>query len=98
MMPDDNPPVPEILQAEWSTDQVLKLFDDLRDGAGIQHVQLKSRSTNAAVALDVARHAYKTGIAVAIQIRYSFENEMWCDTIMPGDPTTRIIRNRISCG
>ena len=89
-----NEPLPEILQAEWSADQVMQLFDDLRDGSTVQHVQLKSTRTNATVTLAEARTSFAAKEAKAIQVRYLFENEMWCDTIMPGDPTTKIIRNR----
>jgi hypothetical protein len=27
--------------------------------------------------------------------RQLFEGEVWCGTIMPGNPTTKIIRNRL---
>ncbi|KAA1258442.1 hypothetical protein LF1_09620 [Rubripirellula obstinata] len=90
-----NDELPEILQAEWASDQVLQLFADLRDGADVKHVQLKSTRTDATVTLAEARDAFAAKEAIAIQIRYLFENEMWCDTIMPGDPTTKIIRNRL---
>ncbi|KAA5539758.1 hypothetical protein FYK55_23460 [Roseiconus nitratireducens] len=95
---DLNKSLPEILQAEWSKDQVLQLFDDLRDGAIVEHVQLRSSNTDGAVKLAGAKRAFFAGEAHAIQIRYVFENETWCDTIMPGDPTTKIIRNRIPTG
>lgn len=88
-------PLPEILQAEWAKDQVLQLFEDLSVGADVQHVQLKSDSTDATVGLAAAQTAFASGTAQAIQVRYSFEGEMWCDTIMPGTPTTKIIRNRL---
>ncbi len=92
---DDNTPLPEILTAEWAADQVLQLFDDLRDGAEVVHVQLRTHDTDAAVRLSDARAAFAQGAAQAIQVRYRFENEMWCDTIRPGNPTTQIIRNRV---
>ena len=90
--------LPEILRAEWSSDQVLQLFDDLRDGANVRHVQLRSETTDATVKLSEARDAFASGAAQAIQVRYVFEGENWCDTIMPGDPTTVIIRNRLTTG
>ncbi len=89
-------PLPEILHAEWAKDQVLQLFDDLRDGADVQQVQLKSTNADVAVTLAQAKHAFLSGEAQAIQVRYLFENELWCDTIMPGNPTTIIIRNRFA--
>jgi len=91
----DTPALPEILQAEWAKDQVLQLFDDLRDGAVVEHVQLKSTRSDGAATLAEAKQAFAAGQAKAIQVRYVFEHEMWCDTIMPADPTTKIIRNRL---
>ncbi|TWU48661.1 hypothetical protein Poly51_45620 [Rubripirellula tenax] len=90
-----NEPLPEILQAEWSSDQVMQLFADLSAGAVVQHVQLKSSRSDGTVTLQNAVSAFAAREAQAIQIRYDFEGESWCDTIMPGDPTTKIIRNRI---
>lgn len=89
-------PLPEVLLAEWAKDQVLQLFADLGAGADVQHVQLKSATTDAAVSLATAEAAFAADEAHAIQVRYVFEGEMWCDTIMPGNPTTQIIRNRVS--
>lgn len=92
---ENNEPLPEILEAEWAKDQVMQLFADLSAGADVQHVQLKSTKTNGTVTLDEAVNAFAADQAQAIQVRYVFEGEMWCDTIMPGDPTTKIIRNRL---
>ncbi len=88
-------PLPEILQAEWAKDQVLQLFADLSAGSDVQHVQMKSSTTDATVSLATAEAAFAADEAHAIQVRYLFEEEMWCDTIMPGNPTTKIIRNRL---
>ncbi|EMI53967.1 hypothetical protein [Rhodopirellula sallentina] len=90
-----NDDLPEILQAEWAKDQVMQLFADLSEGADVQHVQLKSSKTDATVSLADAARSFAENDAQAIQVRYLFEGEMWCDTIMPGDPTTKIIRNRL---
>ncbi len=95
---ENNAPLPEILQAEWDKDQVMQLFADLAAGAVIEHVQMRSIQTDATVTLAEAAAAFDAGEAQAIQVRYVFENEMWCDTIMPGDPTTKIIRNRLPAG
>ncbi|WDQ17109.1 hypothetical protein [Rhodopirellula sp. P2] len=95
---ENNEPLPEILEAEWAKDQVLQLFADLSEGADVQHVQMKSTATDATVSLAEAASAFAADEAQAIQVRYVFENEMWCDTIMPGDPTTKIIRNRLPTG
>ena len=87
--------VPELLQAEWARDQVMALFADLAAGADVQHVQLRTDSDDRTVTLSEAESAFLSGQAHAIQVRYRFENELWSDTIMPGDPTTEIIRNRL---
>ena len=88
-------PLPEVLQAEWSSDQLMQLFADLSAGAEVQHVQLRTETIDATVPLSTARDAFADGSARAIQVRYRFEDEVWCDTIMPGDPTTKIIRTRL---
>lgn len=92
---ENNEPLPEILEAEWAKDQVLQLFADLAAGANVQHVQMKSLQSDATVSLANAQAAYANDEAIAIQVRYMFDGEMWCDTIMPGNPTTKIIRNRL---
>lgn len=91
----DESKLPEILQAEWARDQVLQLFADLAAGADVQHVQLRTAGQDSTASLAAAEAAFATGTARAIQVRYHFEGEAWCDTIMPGDPTTKIIRNRV---
>jgi hypothetical protein len=93
---ENNVPLPEILQAEWAKDQVLQLFADLAAGTQVQHVQLKSAETYATVPLSTAEAAFAADEAYAIQVRYVFEGEIWCDTIMPGNPTSKIIRNRVA--
>lgn len=93
-----NVPLPEILQADWAKDQVLQLFADLAAGAHVQHAQLKSAATDATVPLATAEAAFAADEAHATQVRYVFQGELWCETIMPGNPTTRIIRNRVPNG
>lgn len=87
---------PEILEAEWDHDQVDALFDDLEKGAEIQHVQVRSKPKDGpgdrAVTLRAAQELLRSGDAKAIQIRYSFNEQSWCDTLMVGPSTIRIIR------
>jgi len=94
----EDEPLPEILEAEWAHDQVMALFADLAAGADVQHVQLRTPEGDGSASLADAEAAFATGRARAIQVRYVFESEKWCDTIMPGDPTTKIIRNRVPGG
>ncbi|MCO8124581.1 hypothetical protein NHH03_22775 [Stieleria sp. TO1_6] len=95
---ENNEPLPEILETEWAKDQVLQLFADLAAGADVRHVQMKSKASDATVPLATAEAAFAADEAQAIQVRYLFEGQMWCDTIMPGNPTTKIIRNRLPNG
>ena len=88
-------PLPEILEAEWAKDQVAQLFADLAAGAVVEHVQLKTIDSDGEVTLPTAQAAFDRGQAIAIQVRYVFENERWCDTLLTTDPTTKIIRTRL---
>ncbi len=94
-MMDEDLQLPEILQAEWAKDQVIALFADLNAGAQVSHVQLRTDSSDATVSLADAEASFATDQARAIQVRYRFEDETWSDTIIPGDPTTKIIRTRL---
>jgi hypothetical protein len=89
------PELPELLEAEWARDQVLQLFIDLAAGAEVLHVQLRTSSSDQRASLAEAELAFAQGTARAVQVRYRFEGELWSDTILPGDPTTKIIRSRL---
>ncbi len=91
----DTNPIPELLQAEWGLEQVLQLFADLSAGAEVEHVQLRTLSGDGVSTLDDACRQFRAGTALAIQVRYRFEGEYWIDTIVPGIPTTKIIRNHL---
>ncbi len=88
-------PLPELLQAEWGRDQVMALFQDLRDGAEVKHVQVRTSSSDRAASLAEALQLFISGEATAIQVRYNYDDQYWIDTILPGDPTIKILRNRL---
>lgn len=87
--------LPELLEAHWPREQVLALFDDLAAGASIQHVQLRTKSSDSTADLATAREAFSANQALAVQVRYHFDGEDWSDTIMAGTETCKIIRNRL---
>lgn len=91
----EDEPIPEVLLAEWSTDQILDLFSDLQEGAEVLFVQLRTSSSDQPATLQDAKRSFVNGMALAIQVRYRFEGELWSDTILAGDPTSRIIRSRL---
>lgn len=46
------------------------------------------------VTLEQARRSFLSGEALAIQIKYHFDGEVWCDTLLPAPVATKIIRTR----
>ncbi len=95
---DPNEP-PEILEAHWDREQVVQLFHDLSEGANVQHVQVRtvsdSRSQDQAVTLLEAKELLEKDEARAIQIRYDFDGQNWCDTLMVKPDEVHIIRTRV---
>ena len=91
---------PTILEAEWDLEQVDALFDDLQQGAEIQHVQVRcisdGRPVDRSVTLRESQELIHRGTAKAIQIRYRFDEQSWCDTLMVRPSTVRIIRTSIA--
>ena len=90
---------PEILEAHWELEQVDNLFEDLQQGADVQHVQVRTASDEGTkdrtVTLDRAHELLRNGEAKAIQVRYEFDEKVWCDTLMVGAADVRIIRTRL---
>ncbi len=90
---------PDVLQAEWDLEQIDALFSDLKAGAEVQHVQVRTatpqQASDHATTLDDAHTLLKAGQAKAIQIRYVFEGGTWCDTLMVEENLVRIIRTAV---
>jgi hypothetical protein len=97
-MSSEQSPLPDLFTAEWDDGQVAELFDDLSRGADVRQVQIraaaKSQQPGGAATLDEARQRFINRTAVAIQIYYEFESQVWCDTLMIGPQITKIIRTR----
>jgi hypothetical protein len=94
---------PELLEAEWDREKVNTLFDDLQraeelDHAQIHHVQVRTSaspsSQDCQTTLGEARRLLDAGEARAIQIRYTFDHENWCDTLMVLPDSIRVVRTR----
>jgi len=90
---------PQLLEANWENDRIVDLFDDLQLGAKLEYVQVRTRgganSEERSATLQQARELFQSGEAIAIQIRYEFESQKWCDTLMVGPTSTRIIRTML---
>jgi hypothetical protein len=91
---------PEVLETEWDFEQVNALFDDLQQAAQIDHVQVRTASgdgpNDRAVTLRDAYTLLNSRDAKAIQIRYRFGGQTWCDTLMVGRESVRIIRATVA--
>lgn len=88
-------PLPELLEDVWPLDRIVLLFEELEVGAEVEHVQLKRAGRDAGVSLAEAAAAFQAGEALAIQVRYRFAGDTWCDTILPEGLHARIVRNRL---
>jgi hypothetical protein len=91
---------PEVLEACWDRDQVDSLFADLKRGAEVRQVQVRTTSGNnrpeeSAVTLEQARELLDDGRTTAIQIYYDYDGESWCDTLMVSPNTIRIVRTTV---
>jgi hypothetical protein len=91
------------LEAEWDREKVNTLFDDLLRAeelrhAQIHHVQVRTSASpslqDCQTTLGEARRLLDTGEARAIQIRYTFDQENWCDTLMVLPESIRVVRTR----
>lgn len=101
--PDDSPEQPAPLEAEWEREKIDAFFADLQRAAEsgqavIHHVQVRTSSPSTPkdfqTTLPEAHSMLDSGEARAIQIRYSFDDEDWCDTLMVFPEMIRIIRTR----
>ncbi len=100
MIDDETPPgEPQMFEASWQKSQIEQLFKDLSLGADIEHVQVRTSETGAKsdrpVTLDQAEQLFREGSAKAIQIRYRFEGQTWCDTLMVHSDMVRIVRTEM---
>lgn len=96
-IPDASHP-PDVLEAIWDREQIEALFADLAAGATVTHVQVRTSAagppSDAAVSLDEAKQLFDERRALAIQIRYDFQRQQWCDTLMVLPVGVRIVRTR----
>jgi hypothetical protein len=92
--------LPEVLEAYWERNQVEDLFADLKRGAEVRQVQVRTSSSHnrpedASVTLEQARESLDDSLTQAIQIYYEYEGQNWCDTLMLLPDTIHIIRTTL---
>ena len=91
---------PQLFQSELNPDEVEALFADLKLGAEVTHVQVKLASgmgaADSKTTLTEAHELLRLGQVAAIQIRYCYEQQDWCDTLMVLPHAVRIVRTKTS--
>ncbi|MHC5113012.1 MAG: hypothetical protein ACYTGP_01130 [Planctomycetota bacterium] len=96
----DSTPTPELRERALSPEDVEALFDDLSLHAEDVRVLLKGGARDRATTDPVSLAEARTALAeekTAVQVRYRFGGETWCDTLMPGHESgpTLLVRTRL---
>ncbi|MGV3484969.1 MAG: hypothetical protein ACO1RT_11175 [Planctomycetaceae bacterium] len=91
--------VPEVLEGDWEPAQIQALFEDLEHGAKVQHVQVRiggdSGVQELSTTLQEAKGYSESGRAKAIQIRYEYDGQLWCDTLLFHGDAVKVIRTTL---
>ncbi len=94
--------VPDMIKTELDAEMLAQLFDDLTACARIEHVQVRATEEGGMVdrgaTLAETRQLFESGHASMAQIRYRFEGDTWCDTLMARDGRVRLVRLRQEFG
>ncbi|MGI9455138.1 MAG: hypothetical protein ACR2NU_01165 [Aeoliella sp.] len=95
-----NDELPELFQGDLDAEQLDALFADLERGAQVQLVQVRTSSGpsphDRQVTLAEARVLLRQTDTKAVQIRYEFEQQSWCDTLMVLPTGVRLVRTKVS--
>lgn len=93
-MPDGS--MPQLLGGELDSASLGQLFDDLTSCADIDRVQVRSREggrkDDRLTTLLEARDLIGGGCVSMVQIRYRYQDEVWCDTLLVRDGRVRLVR------
>jgi hypothetical protein len=90
-------PIAELTSGELDAAQLQAWASELLTSAEELEVRLKGpglqRAANTAVALADGLEALTTGAAVAMQVRYRYDDRRWADTLTPlAGGRTRVLR------
>lgn len=95
-MTDPDEPLPELRDATLDEQGLAELLQELGALTEVREVRVKGNAATRGVSvepsLDGARAAIAAGAAV--QIRYEYRGQIWCDTLMPQADRVRLIRSR----
>jgi hypothetical protein len=91
-------PLPELQDAVLAPDVLAKLFSDLGSLPQVLEIRVKGHATAYGVevppSLDEARAAL--GAGASVQLRYSHQGSLWCDTLMPASGGVRLVRVKMA--
>jgi len=90
--------LPPMHEGSLDHDGLAALQRDLEQCAQVIGVRVKGAgqaiASDARPGLDEAFEAIRNGGAVGVQIRYRYQGEAWCDTLMRGKDGVRLVRVR----
>lgn len=94
----ETPPLPPLHAAELDAATLARLFEDLANHAEVLEVILKAAAGGyadaGAVSLSAAREALERRTVRGAQIRYRWQADVWCDTLLVTPAGWRIVRMR----
>ncbi|MBK8937283.1 MAG: hypothetical protein IPM79_06475 [Polyangiaceae bacterium] len=83
-------PLPPVYQGALGPEGLARLFEDVASAGQLLSVSVKQASTARAAFVDCsvesAMGALLDGTAMAVQLRYRFEGQVWCDSVLRGPP------------
>lgn len=87
---------PDVFADVLSSEEVSTYFEDLRRGAIIHELRVKdgARSYASQGQHDLVRCSqdWAEGALYSLQIMYTFEGQVWCDTLQRTETGTRVVR------
>ena len=90
---------PELNQADLDWETVEALATDLKSCAQITEIQIKSSALSFAKppvpTLDEALARLKSGESRGMQVRYRYQDQDWCDTLLWRNQGVRLVRMKV---
>lgn len=98
----DQPALPEMSNVMLSDEVVEQLFRDLAQCAVVSHITVRTgprqHSPHDGISLEQARAMLLSGDAQGVQLRYQFQGETYCDTLMRAVDGVRLVRMKQAYG
>jgi hypothetical protein len=95
---DDNAPLPPLLQGELDAAGIATWFAELASHAHVHELRAKGGAveySQGIAGLEALAAAWQGGALRAVQVRYTYDGEIWCDTALAlPSGAARIVRVR----